>query len=73
MTAKPPPKQLVLIDEDARRLMDYQQEVWAKLRPLLAEEGITILSRHELTAEDRAWLQDWYLNNVFPVAVAAGH
>ena len=67
MTAKPPPKQLVLIDEDARRLMDYQQEVWAKLRPLLAEEGITILSRHELTAEDRAWLQDWYLNNVFPV------
>ena len=64
---KTPAEQLVLIDTDARRLMEYQQEVWANLRPLLAEEGITILSRHDLTEADRAWLQDWYLDNVFPV------
>ncbi len=64
---KTPAEQLVLIDTDARRLMEYQQEVWANLRPLLAEEGIAILSRHDLTEADRAWLQDWYLDNVFPV------
>ncbi len=64
---KTPAEQLVLIDEDARRLMEYQQQVWAGLRPLLAQEGIVILSRHDLTEEDRAWLQDWFLDNVFPV------
>ncbi|MCC1480540.1 RNA degradosome polyphosphate kinase [Roseibaca sp. Y0-43] len=64
---KTPAEQLVLIDEDARRLMSKQQEVWAALRPLLAAEGILILSRHDLTDADRSGLQDWYLDHVFPV------
>jgi polyphosphate kinase len=64
---KTPAEQLVLIDQDARRLMEKQQEVWAALRPLLAAEGITILSRHDLTEDDRILLQDWYLDHAFPV------
>ncbi len=62
-----PAEQLVLIHEDARRLMDYQQEVWGALRPELDQAGITILSRDNLTAEDRAAMQAYFLSQVFPV------
>jgi polyphosphate kinase len=62
-----PAEQLVLIHEDARRLMDYQQEIWSVLRPLLAEADIVILSHLDLTETDRAFLNAHFLNNVFPV------
>ena len=62
-----PSEQLVLINEDARRLMDYQQEVWSHLRPALADAGITILSRADLTEADRAQTAAYFLENVFPI------
>ena len=62
-----PAEQLVLINEDARRLMEKQQEVWVILRPLLADAGITILSHQDLTAGDRTAAADYFLQNVFPV------
>ncbi|MFU8897253.1 MAG: RNA degradosome polyphosphate kinase [Roseinatronobacter sp.] len=62
-----PAEQLVLIHEDARRLMDYQQEIWSVLRPMLADAGIVILSHLDLTETDRAFLNTHFLNNVFPV------
>ena len=62
-----PAEQLVLIHEDARRLMDYQQEIWAVLRPMLADAGIVILSHLDLTETDREFLNTHFLNNVFPV------
>ncbi|WP_142084179.1 RNA degradosome polyphosphate kinase [Roseinatronobacter monicus] len=62
-----PAEQLVLIHEDARRLMDYQQEIWSVLRPMLAEAGIVILSHLDLTDDDRAFLNDHFMQNVFPV------
>lgn len=60
-------EQLVLIHEDARRLMDYQQMIWSELRPLLGDAGIVILSHHDLTADDRIYLSDHFLQHVFPV------
>jgi polyphosphate kinase len=62
-----PAEQLVLINEDARRLMEYQQQVWSVLRPLLANAGITILSRHDLTPDDLAATATYFLENVFPI------
>ena len=62
-----PAEQLLLINEDARRLMDYQQEVWSVLRPLLADAGITILSHTDLTDEDRKATAGYFLENVFPI------
>jgi polyphosphate kinase len=62
-----PAEQLVLIHEDARRLMEYQQEIWSVLRPMLAEAGIVILTHRELTETDREFLNAYFLNNVFPV------
>ena len=62
-----PAEQLVLINEDARRLMEYQQQVWSVLRPLLHDAGITILSRTDLTPEDRSATAAYFLDNVFPI------
>ncbi|MCC5992019.1 MAG: RNA degradosome polyphosphate kinase [Rhodobacteraceae bacterium] len=62
-----PAEQLLLINEDARKLMDYQQEVWAHLRPALHASGITILTRDDMTDADRAAASAYFLENVFPV------
>jgi polyphosphate kinase len=62
-----PAEQLVLINDDAQRLMRRQQTVFNALRDELATEGITLLSGAALGPDDRAHLQDVFLNNVFPV------
>ena len=62
-----PAEQLVLINEDARRLMASQQRVLADLRQQMEAEGISILSRDELDDADLTHLEDVFLNQVFPV------
>jgi polyphosphate kinase len=62
-----PAEQLVLINEDARKLMASQQRVLADLRTKMEAEGISILSRDSLDADDLTFLEDVFLNQVFPV------
>jgi polyphosphate kinase len=62
-----PAEQLVLINEDARHLMQRQQSVFDELRRQMELERITILDRNTLSEEDRAALETIFLNNVFPV------
>ncbi|MCP4822148.1 MAG: polyphosphate kinase 1, partial [Shimia sp.] len=62
-----PAEQLVLINEDARNLLQEQQRMFNVLRGKLEESDIHILDRHALSAEDRAFLADVFLNRVFPI------
>ncbi|WP_375261533.1 RNA degradosome polyphosphate kinase [Palleronia sp.] len=62
-----PAQQLTRINENARRLMDRQQVVFAELKRLMAEERIHILTREDLTKEDRGRLEEVFLNEVFPI------
>lgn len=62
-----PAEQLVLIDEDARKLMAEQQRVLVDLRKLMADEGISIVNRQDLTEGDVKFLADAFLAQVFPV------
>jgi len=62
-----PADQLLLIDGDARALLARQQEVFSTLKTELAAEGIHILSRDNLDASDLEYLEDVFLNRVFPV------
>ncbi|MAY47719.1 MAG: RNA degradosome polyphosphate kinase, partial [Rhodobacteraceae bacterium] len=62
-----PSQQLVMIDEDARRLMTRQQTVLANLKGLMEAERISILDRHALDDSDLAHLEGVFLNQVFPV------
>ncbi len=62
-----PAEQLVLIDEDARRLMAEQQRTLGELRDMMEAEGISVVSRANLTDADVAYLETTFLEQVFPV------
>ena len=62
-----PAEQLVLIDEDARKLMASQQRVLTSLKVEMEEAGISVLGRDDLTEDDKTYLADVFLNQVFPV------
>lgn len=62
-----PAEQLVLINAEARQLMERQQDVWRGLRSEMAAAGIVIETRNNLSKEDRAHLEAVFLSQVFPV------
>lgn len=62
-----PAEQLSLIDLDARSLMGRQQLSLNQIKDELANEGIHILTRDETKKEDQKFLEDVFLNQVFPV------
>ena len=62
-----PAEQLGRINDDARRLMTMQQDTFADLRRALEAENILILDRGALTDQERAFLSDHFIANVFPV------
>lgn len=62
-----PAEQLVLINENARNLLNRQQDVWSELKNELSEAGIKILSQDDLTTEDRKFCESTFLTQVFPI------
>ncbi|MCF6443905.1 RNA degradosome polyphosphate kinase [Nereida sp. MMG025] len=62
-----PRQQLDLINQNARALMDKQQQVFAALRREMEGEGIVILSRDKLNEVDLAFVETEFLDKVFPV------
>ena len=62
-----PSEQLIEIEATSRKLFDEQIGVWKSLRLELQEEGIHILDREHLTDEDRTYLDQVFINDVFPV------
>ena len=62
-----PAEQLKLIHADARRLMLTQQTVFNKLKREMEAQGIILLTRSKLTSRDLKFLEQHFLNKVFPV------
>ncbi len=62
-----PEEQLALIDTDARKLMQQQQNVWRDLRAEMEVAGIDLLGRADLSKADQTYLEDYFLSNVFPI------
>ena len=62
-----PAEQLKLIDEDARRLLHHQQETYETLKTEMEAENISILTRDDLRQGERSYLEDAFMNKVFPV------
>ena len=61
------PQQLVMIDEDARRLMEAQQRIFSHLQREMAAENIVLMSSADLNEEQHKHLEMVFLSNVFPV------
>ena len=62
-----PGEQLSLIHAEARRLMQTQQSVYNKLKREMEVEHITLLTRSKLTTRDLKFLEENFLEKVFPV------
>jgi polyphosphate kinase len=62
-----PAKQLIRINADARKLLERQQEVWSELQHELAAAGIVLEARDTLQDSDRAYLEEVFLSQVFPI------
>jgi polyphosphate kinase len=62
-----PAEQLDRINRAVAELTAEQQENWVTLEALLAEAGIHVLHADRLTDEERAWLEDHFLDHIFPV------
>ncbi|MEL7099511.1 MAG: RNA degradosome polyphosphate kinase [Pseudomonadota bacterium] len=72
-----PADQLVLIDEDARRLMARQQRTLVTLTQEMEDAGIDVLTAADLSEADRAFLDDYFISSVFavlsPLAIDPAH
>ncbi|MEM6886822.1 MAG: RNA degradosome polyphosphate kinase [Pseudomonadota bacterium] len=72
-----PAEQLVLIDQNARQLMDRQQRVLVELLGDMEKQGISVLSADALTAADRKALDEIFITQVFavlsPLAIDPAH
>jgi polyphosphate kinase len=62
-----PAQQLDAIHERAGALMEAQQVTWLALRDLLAIEGIAVIEPTDLEPGDRAWLEQRFMADLFPV------
>ena len=62
-----PADQLVAIRERASTLMAHQQEVWANLQDELREAGVAVIEPGELSETERAWLDQYFIDQVFPI------
>ena len=62
-----PAEQLAAIRDRASILMDEQQRVWATLQGELREAGIAVLAANELTTTERSWLEQYFIDQVFPI------
>jgi polyphosphate kinase len=62
-----PAEQLLLINDNARRLMAQQLVTWGELKKEMEAAGISLLTRDQLSEDDRRELDDIFLSQVFPV------
>src|SRR5271165_3876562 len=59
-----PDQQLAAVAELTEGLVHRQQRCWAELQQELAKEGISILGHDALTAADRAWLRQRFIERL---------
>jgi len=62
-----PAQQLSAVNERAKALLDLQQRTWIDLREALRGAGIEVMEVSALSADERHWLDGWFMERVFPI------
>jgi polyphosphate kinase len=62
-----PAEQLRRIGEEVAMLAADQQQRWRELRALIAAEGILLAEGPDLSVDDRRWLEEHFLQFIFPI------
>jgi polyphosphate kinase len=72
-----PAEQLARIAEAVGGLASDQQMRWRELRSTLSEQGIVLVDGPEVTKKEKAWLEDYFLRQIFalltPLAIDPAH
>ncbi|MDP3481398.1 MAG: RNA degradosome polyphosphate kinase [Desulfoprunum sp.] len=62
-----PQEQITVILARATLLMQEQQACWRELREELKEKGMEVLAPEELAVAERKWLQNCFIEHIFPL------
>jgi polyphosphate kinase len=62
-----PTEQLARINEAVALLTAEQQKQWRELRNALAENGLVLIDGPDVTKSEKAWIEDYFLRNIYPV------
>ena len=62
-----PGEQLTCIGEAVALLSGDQQKQWRELRKALAEKGLVLIEGPDVTKQEKAWIEDYFLRNIYPV------
>ncbi|MEZ5765309.1 MAG: RNA degradosome polyphosphate kinase [Xanthobacteraceae bacterium] len=62
-----PSEQLIRINEAVSELASDQQAIWRDLRAILADAGIVLVEGRDVSKAERAWIEDYFLHNIFPL------
>ncbi len=62
-----PNEQLASISVGVAALASDQQKQWRELRKALAQAGIVLVDGGDVTKQERAWIEDYFLRNIYPV------
>ena len=62
-----PSEQLVEIEQESQKLLADQIQVWNRLRKEMESAGILILDRSDLSKQDKEYLDQRFIESVFPV------
>jgi len=62
-----PQQQLQAIHRRVEALKSQQQKCWGRLRQELRGQGIAVLDIEELTPDERSYLADYFMKELFPV------
>ena len=62
-----PSQQLQKVNEAAQELMSAQNRCWLELRSLMKDAGIWVMDVEDIGPEDRDWLENYFLQYIFPV------
>lgn len=62
-----PKEQLEQIGDAVVELSEDQQLIWTALSHDLKEENIHVVTAEELNKQEAAWLEDYFMNQIFPI------
>lgn len=62
-----PAEQLEAINKRAGELVQNQQKEWRLLRHELYEAGVCVIEPNELSPKDKAWIDEYFTDHVFPI------
>ncbi|MGL4727819.1 MAG: RNA degradosome polyphosphate kinase [Bosea sp. (in: a-proteobacteria)] len=67
LDGRTPSEQLALLAPAVNALTADQQKRWSDLRPMLDKVGVSLIEAGNVSPQERMWLEDHFLNYLFPV------